>query len=243
MRIRVIDLETTGLAPPAGVCEVAYCDLVSQGQDAAGNPSNWTFSTTGAGFIDPQVDIPPDASAVHHIIAADVRGAPAFAEIIPWLLDASGEQLVLCAHNCKFERAWLTDEVTGRLPWICTYKCSLHVWPEAPNHQNQTLRYWLNPEGLERERAAPAHRAFPDAYVTVFLLRELLRHTSPNALVDWSSSPALLPVCRFGKHSGKRWSEVDSDYLHWILTKDFDEDVVFTAQYHLRERVKATTRS
>lgn len=235
MFIRVVDLETTGLEPPAEVCEIAYVDVVLNAGDPSKPPATWAITEGQQTYVKTKVDICPESSAIHHIITEDVATAPVFELAFPRLLENPSQQkMILCAHNCKFERQWLTDEITGGLEWICTYKCASAGWPDAPNHQNQTLRYWLRPEGLVRSMANPSHRAHPDAYVTAFILRDLLKTWSIEQLIHCSGEPVLLRRCTFGKHNGMLWSEIDKGYLEWILTKDFEEDVVHTARHYLK---------
>lgn len=239
--IRVVDLETTGNEPPAGVCEIGWCDLTREG-DA------WIVGEPQSLLVDPGHPIPPQTSAVHHLVDADVAGCAN-------LVDASrtvffdeartrADHLVCVAHNARFESQWLTSEITGEAHWICTYKAALRLFPCAPDHKSGTLRYWLKPTELERDRADPAHRAGPDAYVTAFLLREMLAKTTLDDLVLISAQPALLPRCTFGKHRGTSWKDVPSDYLSWVLRQQMDEDVLFTAQHELRLRTvpKASAR-
>lgn len=233
MLVRVVDLETTGFEPPAGICEIGLCDLVQDGAD-------WLVGLPANLLVDPGHPIPPETSAVHHIIDSDVVDAPGFGEAATAVFfdeeRMQSRHMVLVAHNARFERQWLTPEVTGEVHWICTYKCALTVWPEAPAHTNGTLRYWLNPPGLDRSKADPAHRAGPDAYVTAFLLRELLARTTLDDLVLISSRPALLPRCTFGKHRGTAWADVPADYLRWVTGQQMDEDVLHTARHHLNKR-------
>lgn len=236
MLIRVVDLETTGFEPPAGVCEIGWCDLIQDGE-------SWTVGEPHGMLVDPEQPIPPQTSAVHHIVDADVAGQPNFALASREALfdepRMRTDHLVLVAHNAKFERQWLTSEVTGEAHWICTYKAALRLWPDAPDHKNGTLRYWRNPPGLQRDLAEPAHRAGPDAYVTAMVLREMLALASLDDLMLWSTGPALLPRCTFGKHRGALWSEVPYDYLLWCSRQQMDEDVAFTVQREMRLRTVA----
>jgi exodeoxyribonuclease X len=235
--IRVVDLETTGLASTDQVCEVAYCDVVSQKTDDQGNPIAWTVVEGSSTFLSITGEMPPEVSAVHHIIAEDLVGAPLLGEIAPIIFQSpTNRPFYLAAHNCKFERQFLTPEFTGNVRWICTYKAACRIWPDAPSHANQVLRYWRKPEGLVREKAGAAHRAFGDAYVTAYLLRDLLEFQTVEKLVEWSDEPVILTTVSFGKHQGKSWTEVPSDYLEWMLAQDFDEDRVHTAKYHLDKR-------
>lgn len=236
MLIRVVDLETCGFEPPAGVCEIGWCDLTHE-------DGSWVVGEPRALLVDPEQPIPPATSAVHHIVDADVAGQPNFAEAArEALFDETrmrAEHLVLVAHNARFERQWLTPEVTGEAHWVCTYKSALRLWPEAPDHKNGTLRYWRNPPGLQRALAEPAHRAGPDAYVTALVLREMLALARLDDLVLWSAGPALLPRCTFGKHRGEPWSNVPESYLVWVLRQQMDEDVLFTVQREIRLRAVA----
>jgi exodeoxyribonuclease X len=146
---------------------------------------------------------------------------------------------VFAAHSASFERQWVTDELTGGAPWICTYKCALRLWPEAPGHSNQTLRYWRNPRGLDRSIASVAHRAYPDAYVTAHLLRDMLEETTLEQIIAWTSEPALLTKIRHGDLRGQPWSAADDGLLDWFLRKDFDEDVKFTVRHEIARREAA----
>jgi exodeoxyribonuclease X len=239
--IRVIDLETTGFAPPEHApCEVAFCDLVADAIDLAGAPTHWRVDG-GSGFLcDPDRSIPPESSAIHHILTHDVQGRLSWRSGLKRVADNwTVRPCVFAAHSAKFERQWVTDDLTGGAPWICTYKCALRLWPDAPGHSNQTLRYWRQPRGLDRAIASVAHRAYPDAYVTAFLLRDMLEETTLEQLIVWSCMPALLPKIRHGDLYGRPWSEADDGLLEWFLRKDFDEDVKFTARHELERRATA----
>ena len=89
--------------------------------------------------------------------------------------------------------SWLSGRLAGR-PVICTYKAAIRVWPEAPGHSNQALRYWLKPRDFRSEFASPVHRAQPDAFVTSLILCELLRVATVDDLIAWTDEPVLLPT-------------------------------------------------
>ena len=243
--IRIFDLETTGFDPEtAGVCEVAYCELVSAENDLAGHPINWEVKSGVEELVNPGYPIPPETSAIHHIIDVDVEGALSLPAVIaamvdPDFLDVDETVIAFAAHNAKFERQWLTPELVGNVPWVCTYKSALRLWPESPRHTNQCLRYWRNPIGLDRTIANVAHRAFPDAYVTAFLLRDMLNEGAPlEQLIEWTGQPALQFRCQIGKWRGTPWRDVDYGYLAWVSERDFDEDVIFTVRHEMERRDK-----
>lgn len=239
--IRVIDLETTGFAPPeAEPIEIGWCDVYATRRDLAGEPAGWEVDFDDSLLIEPKGPIPPETSAIHHLTAEDFRqGHPMGA----W--EDAGRRMVwagdnqplgyYAAHNAAFERQFITADWTLQAAWICTYKCALRLWPEAPAHSNQALRYW---RGLpvHRHIANQAHRAGPDAYVTAHLLRDMLEQpgVTLDKLVTWSSEPALLAKCHIGRYRGQRWSEIDDKgFLFWLLERDFSEDVKHTARFHI----------
>lgn len=240
MRIRVIDIETTGEAPPAhAICELGWCDVVSTTTDAEQKPAGWiVWGGPQSILINPGRDIPAEVSAIHHLIDDDVASAPQLREVIADVLQ-DPEVDFLAAHSAKFERQFITDEMTGGKAWICTYKCALRLWKEEQHHSNQALRYSRKPEGLDRQLALVAHRAGPDAYVTAFHLRDMLNAGAEvDHMVKRSSQPALQVWCHIGQHRGKKWADVPTDFMSWILGKDFDEDVMFTCRHWINERTK-----
>lgn len=234
--IRVIDLELTGFDPPASVCDVGWIDLVDAPPQPADEAMDWAFGALHGVLTNPGHPIPPETSAIHHIVDADV------ADATPW--EAAAQFLARCApptiyaaHNARSEQKWITTEITGGRPWICTYKCALRLWPEAPAYSNQALRYWRSLK-VDPAIANGAHRAGPDAYVTAHLLRDMLMQpgVTVEQLIQWSSEPALLTKCNMGSWRGRRWAEVDEpSFFRWILDRDFDEDLKFTARYYLNK--------
>ena len=217
MIIRVVDFETTDLPPEGRVCEIGWCDVTATG-----------IGTPHSVLVNPGVPVSPVARAAHHIkdsqLADAMEPRHGFA-----LLDEDCD--VFAAHNAKFERAFYEG---GKGKWICTYRCAMHTWPDAPKYSNQALRYWLDLD-VDEALAMPLHRAGPDAYVTAHILRVLMEVRSVAELVRLTESPVLLKTVGFGKHFGIKWIDVPTDYCEWCLRhKDMDPDVLFTAAYYLR---------
>lgn len=226
--IRIFDIETTGIdAREDRIIEVAAYDL---NVDA-------TIRFAGGQLCDPGRSIPPGASAVHHLTDAEVSGRPLFGAIWPLFNDQSIK--IYAAHNCEFEKAFLpTPE---GVHWVCTYKCALHAWPDAPGHSNQVLRYWLGidkHEGFDRAVANLAHRAGPDAYVTAYLLAELLAKHDLSDLLRWTVEPKAYATLTFGKHRGAKWADVPFDYLQWLRDgrHEMDADWRHGAKVELERR-------
>lgn len=225
--VRIWDCETTGRPEDEGaeVIELGRIDL---------NLSTYEIGNEWTSLAKPRGVIPPETMAVHHITHGDVADAPALASLWQPFFDGCGPNDVLAAHNAKFEQHFHTGN--GRR-WICTYKSALVVWPDAPGHGNQVLRYWLG-LNIDPKRAEPPHRALPDAYVTAHILARLLQEKTVDELVHISKYPALLHRINFGtKAKGLLYSEAPADYLEWIAFKsDMNEDTKFTAKYWLKKR-------
>jgi exodeoxyribonuclease X len=237
MLLRVIDFETTGIPTEEdrhAVCEVGWADVVI-GEDGTPSP----VGSIGSRLCNPGRPMPVEALAVHHITDAMIAGggeagAKAGPPELAFRRIMEGSPSIFVAHNADFEREFLGG---GGARWVCTYKAALRVWPDAPGHGTQLLRYWLGLD-LDDRWAMPPHRAGPDAYVTAhILIKLLLSGTSIDDMVRWSSGPALLPRITFGKHKGARWEDVPLDYLHWIVDKsDMDRDAKANAKHHLKLR-------
>jgi len=235
--LRVIDLETTGQSyGDGGVVEIGWQDLKFSKER-----KTWELSgAPAARLVNPGHPISPSTSAIHHIIDADVAGAPAFHLVTPSILRVQPPQrlIALVAHRAAFEQRWCLPALTGGTRWICTYKSALRLWPDAPTHSNQGLRYWRNPAGLDRALGLPAHRAGPDAYVTAHLLRDMLTLTTVDQLLTWSAEPALLTRIPFGPLRGRRLADLDDAMLDRILGGDAggNADIMFSARIERQRR-------
>lgn len=227
---RVLDFESTG-KPEDEHAEIIEAGFIDVDLTAEGFPllmdSRWTS------LFKPEGDIPPETMAVHHIMPEDVADAPANHTVFPHLLKGMTTADVYAAHRADFEQHFFDGR--GR-PYVCTYKCALRAWPDAPSHSNQGLRYFLQLP-CDRVLADPPHRALPDAYVTAHILQALLKLRPLERLVEISGQPGFLTKFSFGKHKGKTFKEVaaiDRGYLSWIVDKsDLDEDVKFTSRHWL----------
>jgi len=218
MIIRVIDFETTGLPPDASVCEAAFVDLV-------GEPP--VIQRDWRNLVKPTTEMSLEALAVHHITEEEASSSGISWDQAQATLMAEDPN-IFAAHNADLERAFFDPEHSL---WIDTWKVGLRLWPDAPRHTNQVLRYYLKLDvGV---RAMPPHRALPDAWVTAHILAEALKTKSVDDLLRWTDEPPYLTTVHFGKHSGKLFSEVPRDYLEWILRQDMEPGVIAAAKREL----------
>lgn len=235
--IRVVDLETTDLPPDGEVVEAATVDIV---RSPEGKP---VVGDVWRSYVDPGLPIPPQACAIHHITDDMVAGAPEWAKARKGIL-AAPNVVAYCVYNAAFETSFIDF---GKTPCIDMYKVALKLWPESPNHKNQTVRYFLKldipdwktigPAIKSREELSP-HRAAGDAIVTAHIFIRALEKMTPTEMGSISRLPALLPRFHFGEHAGKSLDKVPWGYLKWIVDKSSftDADVLFTAEHELNCR-------
>ena len=225
--IRCVDFETTGFPPDAGIIEVGTCDVNIQedGEIVIGQP--WSILTN------PERPIEIAAMAIHHIQEADIVGREKPEEVLTAISQGVD---YFCAHNAKFEQEFFKTEI----PWICTYKVSLRLCPNAPNHQNQTMRYFLKTP-VDPELCQPAHRAGPDSYVSAHTLAKFLRDfkgkLTPELAVKWSLMPPLMPTCPIGKFRGQPWDQVERGFLAWCTRQPtMEADILWNVRRELDRR-------
>lgn len=224
-----IDFETTGIDPKkCDPVEVAMYDGIKLTQT----------------LIHTDTILDPDVCAVHHITNEDLSVAPSWLTVSNGIKDRltvlPGDPLpVLVAHNASYERDIL-NRVPGLPPvvWVCTYKAALRIWPNAPNHKNETLRYYLGlHKPLGRAATQAPHSAAHDALVTHALLTECLKHATLDELIQWTEEPAKLPRMPMGKHMGQSWDTIPAAYLKWCTQQaDMREDVKHAAAEELKRR-------
>lgn len=237
--LTVLDIETTGLEPPAEVIEVGWQDVILE--DGAARLGN-----RGSRLFDAERGIPPETMAIHHLTPAMIAGKPLFgAHDLEELLHGDNGQAAndgappdaLAAHNAAFEALWFTPALIGQTPLICTMKAAYRVWPDAPGHSNSVLRYWLGLD-LDEALAMPPHRAAPDAFVTANILIALFAAgCTGKDMASWSREPALLPRCPIGKFRGQPWAKVEQGFLTWMTNQEtMEADLRWNAESELRRR-------
>jgi DNA polymerase III subunit epsilon len=155
----VVDVETTGLFPARDrVVELAVVHLDPDARVTG------EFST----LIDPRRDVGP--THIHGIKAADVSGAPTFAEAAPTILGLLAGR-VLVAHNARFDAMFLDAEL-GRsgmrlsaVPVMCTMQLAGHYLGGLPA---RTLPACCQAAGVT---LSEHHSALHDARAAAGLLR------------------------------------------------------------------------
>jgi exodeoxyribonuclease X len=255
-QFRIIDTETTGPSstPPDVACEVAAVDLDWHPESKVGQ-----LLAPKSGLVQIGIKMPPDARGVHHIGDEELERhgkdiSAVFKSVIaPFPYP---EKIIFVAHNAEYEFGTvrdasgklLKDYIPDTVPIICTYKSALRLWPDAPNHKLQTLRYLLDLKIPDKLDGGLPHRALPDAVVNAVLLIACLKLASAEQMVQWTKEPRLLPTCPIGKKqgwAGQKWADVDPDkpgekgggFLRWMLEQpDMEADLKWNARQELDRR-------
>lgn len=222
MRFWIVDSETTGMEHGKDKAVEVGGILLEDGHILKRYES----------LVDPGIPIPPEACAIHHITDDMVEGAPDIDAALQPILAEDVDFIV--AHNAKFDQGFLD---LGDQRWLCTWKLSNKLFKDAPSFSNQVLRYYL---GLELPVEYDSfHRALADTEVTTQLFLRILREAKTDdpyeKMLEITNSPVLLRKVNFGEHFGKKWSEVPTGYLKWIVGKpdSWEEDKLYTAKYWL----------
>jgi exodeoxyribonuclease X len=205
-------------------------------------------------LVRPTRPIPPAASAVHHIVDADVAGAPerdqVESELLDYLLPGSP---ILTAHNAPFDRAMLGDRFSS-FRWLCTERMAHHLCPDAPEYKNATLYYWMGGAKI----TTALHRADADLDITAFNFSVLLaayraraaeicagdaarlaKSEDVDTMLAFFARPYVMKTMPFGKHRRQPMEQVPTSYLRWALgggMEDLDGDLRFNLERQLQLR-------
>lgn len=134
----LFDTETTGLDPMTGdrIIEIALLELVRD------LPTGTRLHL----LIDPERDIPEEATRVHGMTRADLRGKPRFADVAEQILEFIGDD-ALIAHNAPFDFGFMDAEFSraghpkllrGRM--VCTLALAKTRFPGLPNSLDALCR-------------------------------------------------------------------------------------------------------
>jgi DNA polymerase III subunit epsilon len=229
--LAVFDLETTGVR--IGQDRIVQLAIVRLHPD--GTRDNYER------MVDPEMPIPPEATAVHGIRDEDVIGAPTFSQLATEVL-AQLADCDLCGFNClRFDVPFLAEE----------FYRSGHAWDTSALRIVDVMRLYkmLHPRSLGAavrhylgHEHAGAHNALADVEATAeVLLAQLRQHPQElpkelDLLAELSGDRQRTPdpagklrfdaqgrvAIGFGKHAGRAIEDLvhsDPGYLDWMFTK------------------------
>lgn len=134
----LFDTETTGLDPLTGDRLIEFCAI----ELIRGLPTQAVFHR----FVDPGREVDADATRVHGLSWADLRGKPRFTDIVDELLDFIGDD-PLVAHNAPFDFGFLNAELAragrpsvGMHRMVDTLALARDRFPGLPNSLDALCR-------------------------------------------------------------------------------------------------------
>ena len=203
MRIMMCDTETTGLhrpSPPAtGIVQVAALDL----------DENLNVVKEFNSLVAPGCAIAAEATKIHGITEDMVAFAMPLEDVF-----RVEEPVLFIAHNVKFDYPRLAPQLANCVGKLCTLETARRFVKGQPNNKLVTLVEYL---GLKQFKA---HDALGDCYMAVELLRYLVDITKMNVvqLAEHMATTTKIPTeINFGKHAGKKLSELPLPYINWLL--------------------------
>ena len=167
-RYIAFDVETTGLSPENNkIIEVAAI-LFEDGEIIQSYNS----------LVNPDVFVPPSATAINHITNEMVQNAPketvVFSELVEFLGDALNQQTAICAHNASFDMNFLSETLmrlgyNGEIYYVDTLSLSRNLIKGLTNYKQDTVAEYF---GLVNTQS---HRAGADAEICGKILWNLLQ--------------------------------------------------------------------
>ncbi|MGX9966551.1 DNA polymerase III subunit epsilon [Roseomonas sp. F4] len=186
MRQIVLDTETTGLDPASGdrVIEVAAIEI-------------FNFMPTGATYhqlVDPERDVPEEATRVHGMTAEMLRGKPLFRDIAGAMMDFLGDSEII-AHNAPFDFGFLDAELVragfpklDRTRMVDSLAVAKRRYPGLPNSLDALCRRL----GVDNSMRT-AHNALLDVKLLAEVYLELMGGKQPG--LELAARPArALPM-------------------------------------------------
>ena len=190
-----------------------------------------------------------EAMAVHGITPNLIEGKGVFTDtnFYKMLNTLNNQENFLIAHNMPFDMGMMEKEgFVSSLRIIDTLRVAKHLLPDQKSKALQYLRYALELYKDEQAEAnkynitIKAHDAIGDVLVMKLLLSKLVALTKeqfPNVnpmlkMEELTRTPIFIETFAFGKHKGKKISDVcDSDigYINWMQDNmDLDVDMKYT---------------
>ncbi len=240
--IAFIDVETTGTNPYSGrVVELSILRIQPDGMEEYKSHR-----------VNPEVSIPPDATAVHGITDADVADEPVFRQYAKSVCDflegcdLSGFNIItfdLPFLKAEFERARVDFDEQGQQivdSMVIFHQKVSRDQIGARNLKAAYLKYCgrelENAHGAEKDAAASAevldgqietHSDLPNDVpgLCAFCNEVRKNYVDLDGKFLWLEGEV---VFNFGKHTGqllKVIAQENPDYLRWILDNDFNPDV------------------
>jgi DNA polymerase-3 subunit epsilon/CBS domain-containing protein len=224
-----VDLETTGL--DTRTARIVQVGAVPLRRNSVDKGSSLSF------LVNPEIEIPPGATAVHGIGDNDVADAVRAPEAIRRIVDFAGSRLWI-GHSIGFDLAILKAEAarTGasfvRPPTLDTRLLGEIANPSLPDFSLETLCGWLGMDMGSR------HDALADAEMTAQLFINLVPHLRARNIRTLAEAEA---ACRsmteaMESHHGAGWEAPVAD----VQRSDAERMLARIDSYPYRHRIRQT---
>lgn len=226
-----LDCETTGLDPAKDrIIEVAAIKFTIDDMLAE-------YET----LIDPEIPIPAQSVAIHHITEEMVKGKPPIQNILTPLFEFIGPY-PLIGHGIQFDIDILYNQALQHKVSTGIKKNAFYdtlrlarLYGDSPSNSLETLRRHFN---IEDEGA---HRAMSDCVVNIQVFKKLLINFKTMEQLDQVlAKPIQMKYMPLGKHKGRPMKELPFNYLLWAANQDFDQDLLFSLRSEINRRKKGS---
>jgi len=215
-----LDTETTGL----NVSSDRIIEIGAQKMHQNAKTSGETFSM----FVDPELPIPEQSTAIHHINDKMVKGAPKFPEAMQEFNEWAGPSVII-GYSIGFDIGILKSEherheIKFTAPKTLDVRhLSQIVLPELPDQSLEMTASWLDIEIVDR------HRALADAHLALKVFAGLVPKLAEKGIVTLAQAKnachkltgALETEARAGWHQLDSEPDVKSSFKEYARIDSF----------------------
>lgn len=223
-KILILDTETTSLDfKEAEVIQYASADALHVLEAIASETYDIPCS-----FHKPSKKIPPEISAITSITNRMVKGHSNFKDELDGVQKELNRYKYFVAHNAYYDKGILEAHDLDIPKPICTMRLAKKLYADDADITAFSLSYLRYALDLPISDTLPAHLADADVMVTGILFYTLVEKAIIDGiinteddigtqLVEWLDAPVITTIMPFGKHKGKKFTEVPISYWQWAM--------------------------
>ena len=244
----IIDVATTGFRP----------EIDSPVEVSAIKIKNGILIDKKTWKINPEVSIPPAATAHHEITDEDVIGCPILSEVTEDIKSFVGSDTIVM-HNLSpgegldyYMLPFLHDN-----EWICSARLSKHIWPQMTenngfplaNYDVWTLLYWLDIKNIDTFGAQVYETLANSVAAAAVFDRALDKYLdiNPNGTIEdlkfFTEQPVSFPLMPRGPFKNCYMKDLPDQYMQSLIAKirdnpdKSDKDYIHTIEQEMSLRL------